>query len=44
MRFTIYDVYDDSMGGCSYALVWDNDYRFNKKIAALGSVKSMDFE
>ena len=44
MRFTIYDVYDDSVGGCSSTLVWDNDYRFIKKLAVLGAIKSMDFE
>jgi len=30
LRFTIYDVYDDSVGGTEHALIWDKQYRFDR--------------
>ena len=44
MRFTIYDVYDNSVGGCEFASIWDNDYRFNNALKSIGQVKCLDFE
>ena len=36
MRFTIYDVYDNTVGGIEIALVWDNNYRFDTKVKSIG--------
>lgn len=44
MRFTIYNVYDDQIGGCEYSLVWDNDFRFTPKLSKFGNVMCLDFD
>ena len=36
MRFTIYDIYDNNSSGTDQVLLWDNDYRFDKRVKAMG--------
>ena len=44
MKFTIYYIYDDNIGGCDYQVVWSKDYRFDRSIRAMGQIISLDFE
>jgi hypothetical protein len=32
MRFTIYDILDDTAGGSEIRLLWDNRYKFDPKL------------
>ena len=44
LRFSIYRVQDDSQGSADVTLVWDNDYRFDKELRAMGQITAIDFE
>jgi len=44
MRFTIYDIYDNSSGGTDYNLLWDHCYRFIREQKCLGQIECIDFE
>jgi len=44
MRFTIYEISDNNNGGCDWVALWDNDYRFSKKLKQLGQILCLDFE
>mmetsp|Transcript_27145 Transcript_27145/g.41301 ORF Transcript_27145/g.41301 Transcript_27145/m.41301 type:complete len:263 (-) Transcript_27145:939-1727(-) len=44
MKFTIYYIYDDNVGGSDFQVVWSKDYRFDKHIRTMGQIISLDFE
>ena len=44
MRFTIYDIFDDTSGGSEYQMLWDKNYRFDPKLKDLGQIECIDFE
>ena len=44
LRFSIFYIQDDNIGGTDFSLIWDNDYRFNRQLKQMGQILSLDFE